>query len=69
MANTIQEKIEEDAISGIAQVTSDGLTVIEKSISELIAADQYQKGVDATAAGVNPWAMLRPTQMIPPGSV
>lgn len=53
------------AIAGPAQVTSDGLTVIQHRLDRLIAADKYQA---AKCAARDPRRGLRFTRLVPPGA-
>ena len=50
-AETIQDRIEQDAIAGIQRVSADGVSVDSMSIDDRIKADEYL--AKKTAAGKN----------------
>lgn len=56
MADTIADKIEEQALAGVQSASSDGVSVQATPIKDLIEADRYTKGKTGAAAGV-PWGI------------
>lgn len=51
MADTIESRLEEDAINGVQRVAADGVSVDAMSVDDRIRADQYMK--QAAAAKKN----------------
>lgn len=61
----IDERIEEVA-GGLSSVTSDGTTVTQHNIKDLIEADKYLTQKEAKA---NKWNGIRVQKLVPPGTV
>lgn len=66
MADEIDQAIT-DAATAPKSITVDGTQTVERDVSELIEFDKYRKGVAAVDAGANPWGLLRPARVVPPG--
>lgn len=64
MSDAIDDAIETNAV-GPKQVTSDGVTVTQHSISDQIAASKYTGSV--AASGSAPFGLKR-AKMVPPGA-
>lgn len=65
MADTIQEKITEQALSAIDRVKTDAGEVQATKLSDLIEADRYLRSVNASK---NPTGGLRIRKLVPPGA-
>lgn len=56
--------------AGVESITTDGQTVVMRSISDQIALDKYlasRRG--ACAAGGNGWGMVAKSRVVPPSAV
>lgn len=60
----------EDLAKHPETTTTDGVTVTERSAQDVIALDEYaaQKRAVASGKARNPFALLRPVRLLPPGS-
>jgi len=60
MADTIESRIEEDAISGVQSASVDGMTVNQMSVDDRIKAAKFVAQRQAAAAG-NPfgWSLRK----------
>lgn len=58
----------EEAAQGPKHVQTDAGSIDAQSLPDLIAADKYLKGQKAVS-GKSGWGALRPTRVIPPGSI
>ena len=65
MADSIEDRISEDATLGVDSASDETGSVKKKSVDELIKADQYLAG--KTAAGKKHFG-LRMTKCVPPGT-
>lgn len=65
MAEDLEDRIEE-AAAGPASVSSDGHTVNQQPLSELIAADRYLQAKNASSKRTSG---LRFVRLLPPGTV
>lgn len=68
MADDLTTRIE-DAAAEPASASTDGQSVSERPLSELIEADKYLASKRATASGKSGWTRTRPAAVTPPGSV
>jgi hypothetical protein len=68
--SNLSSRITEAATNEPQQMTTDGQSVTNQPIADLIAADQYLKAAEEPAAGKpkSAWARLRPAKVIPPGA-
>ena len=64
MPDDIKDAIEEGAV-GPASVSTDGVTVTQRSTRELIEADRYAEANRATQRGLG----IKRTKIVPPGAV
>lgn len=61
----------EQAATDPASATSDGLTIVSRSVDDLIKLDQYIQAKTARQAAPrrSAWARVKMAQAIPPGTV